>query len=99
MHRILERALATVIAILLTGHCLQLRAEPLAQAKEQVTATERAFAKTMADRNLPMFSKFVSKQAVFFSGQSYLRGRPKITDAWAKYFNGPQAPFSWIRRR
>lgn|SRR5665213_1152620 len=62
---------------------------------DQVIATERAFAKTMADRNQPQFSRFISAEAVFFSGENALRGKSKIVDGWLKYFKAPQAPFSW----
>ena len=95
MHKNLHTAFSLMICLALTARCPTLQAEQLTPVKEQVIATERAFAKTMADRNLPRFSRFVSKEAVFFSGQRFLRGRSKITDAWAKYFSAPQAPFSW----
>ena len=43
--------------------------------QEQVRSAERAFAKTMADRDLEAFSTFVSDEAVFFGGSVILRGR------------------------
>ena len=58
-------------------------------------ATERAFARTMATRDLEAFAAYLSGEAIFFSGTSTLRGRAGIRDAWAKYFTGAQAPFSW----
>ena len=67
----------------------------LAAAREQVMATERAFARTMADRNLQAFSGFVSEEAVFFSGPTPLRGKAAITAFWTRFYNTPQAPFSW----
>lgn len=62
---------------------------------DQVFAVERAFARTMADRDLQAFSTFLSDEAVFFSGTKTLRGRQQITDAWAAYFTDPTPPFSW----
>ncbi len=62
---------------------------------EQVFAVERAFARTMVDRDLQAFSAFLSDEAVFFSGTKTLRGRQQITEAWSAYFTGPAPPFSW----
>ena len=88
-----------LVCACLAGHSLQVRAQSGASAtasvREQVLATERAFAKTMADRDQRKFAKFISAEAVFFSGDSARRGKAKIVDAWLKFFKGPQAPFSW----
>lgn len=62
---------------------------------EQVFAVERAFARTMVDRDLDAFSTFLSDEAVFFAGTKVLRGKRQVTDAWAAYFSEPAAPFSW----
>jgi ketosteroid isomerase-like protein len=70
------------------------RAEP-ASVKNQVIATERAFAKTMADRDQRGFARFISREAVFFSGAKPLRGKASVTEVWSRYFMTPQAPFSW----
>ena len=66
-----------------------------AELKKQVQDTERAFAATMKARDLAAFKGFVADEAVFFSGPTPLRGRAAIADAWSKYYEGPQAPFSW----
>jgi len=79
----------------LAGHCQAVRAQTSATVEEQVIATERAFAKTMAQRNQQQFSSFISAEAVFFSGDNPLRGKSKIVDVWSKYFKSTQAPFSW----
>jgi ketosteroid isomerase-like protein len=71
------------------------QAQSSVSAKQQVMATERAFAKTMADRDQPGFARFISTQAVFFSGEQPTRGKSKIVEGWLNYFKGPQAPFSW----
>ena len=61
----------------------------------EVEAREIAFAKTMADRDLDAFLSFVSPEAIFFNGNEPLRGRDAIGRGWARFFEGPDAPFSW----
>jgi ketosteroid isomerase-like protein len=58
-------------------------------------ATERAFAKTMADRNHPQFASFIAQEAVFFSEPKALRGKQEVAAAWARFFTAIDAPFSW----
>ena len=65
------------------------------KARSEVIATERAFAKTMADRDLNAFSRFLSKEAVFFSGPTPLHGRDAVIAWWARFYSQPNAPFSW----
>jgi uncharacterized protein (TIGR02246 family) len=61
----------------------------------EVEAVERAFAQTMADRDLEAFASFLSEEAVFFSGPQALRGKQAVTDAWSNFFKSEAAPFSW----
>ena len=68
---------------------------PLEQLENQVAERERAFARTMADRDLAAFTSFLSRDAVFFSGPEPLRGPDQVTAWWARYFQGEQPPFSW----
>ena len=63
--------------------------------RNQVIATENAFAATLADRNFTGFADFLSSEAIFFSGGNAARGKKEILDRWRKYFDGPKAPFSW----
>ena len=63
--------------------------------QEQVRSAERAFAKTMADRDLEAFSTFVSEEAVFFGGSGILRGKAAVVDGWRPLFGEADAPFSW----
>ncbi len=72
-----------------------LPAAELATAKEQVIATERAFAKSMADRDLKAFATFVGEDTVFYSGPKPLHGKQAVVDFWSKFFTKPEAPFSW----
>ena len=64
-------------------------------AAAAVESREIAFARAMADRDLDAVLTFISPEAVFFNGNEALRGREVIADAWAPYFEGPSAPFSW----
>jgi ketosteroid isomerase-like protein len=66
-----------------------------AELSRQVMETERAFAKTMADRDYAAFTSFLSQEAVFFSGTKVLRGRAQVAEDWKPYYDKPKAPFSW----
>ena len=84
------------------GALAALAALPLAVAaapdiealRRQVTDTERAFARSMAERNHAGFTALLSEQAVFI-GKRVLRGREAVAAGWKAYFDGAQAPFSW----
>ncbi len=83
--------------------CATLLAVPVAPAdarstpselQRQVMEAERAFAKSMADRDLEAFAQHLSEEAVFF-GQRMLRGNAEVVEGWRPFFEGPDAPFSW----
>ena len=63
--------------------------------RQEVFATERAFAKTMTDRDHASFVSFLAKEAVFFSGEKPLRGAEAVAAWWKKYYDGKDAPFAW----
>ena len=65
------------------------------QVSSVVEAREIGFARTMADRDLGAFLTFVSAEAIFFNGNTPLRGKAAVKAAWAGYFEAEQAPFSW----
>ena len=65
------------------------------EARQQVMATERAFAKTMADRDHKAFASFIAEDTVFFSGPKPLHGKQAVVEFWARFYRKPQAPFSW----
>ncbi len=67
----------------------------LAELQRQVEAAERSFAQSMADRDLDAFSAHVADDAVFFGRDSVHRGREAVVAAWTRFFESPQAPFSW----
>lgn len=63
--------------------------------QQQVANTERAFAKSMADRDHAAFASFLSDEAIFFSGPKVLRGKQQVAAAWKRFYEGSTAPFSW----
>ena len=88
-----KRVAATWSALLLSGAVL---AQPdLDAATRQVEAAERAFAQTMADRDVAAFASHLSEQAVFFNGPQVLNGKAAVATAWARFFEKKDAPFSW----
>lgn len=62
--------------------------------RQEVFETERAFAKTMTDRDHGAFVSFLAEEAVFFSGETPLRGAAAVGAHWKRYYDGA-APFSW----
>jgi ketosteroid isomerase-like protein len=71
----------------------------LADLARQVADQERAFAKTMADRDHEAFSSFISDEGIFWGQKGVLRGRAQVAAGWKPFFDGPQAPFSWEPER
>jgi len=69
-------------------------ANDLAAIAAEVKASEIAFAKSMADRRLDKFTGFVAEDAVF-NGRGPQIGRAAVIEAWKRFFDAPQAPFSW----
>jgi ketosteroid isomerase-like protein len=65
------------------------------QLRQQVEETERAFARTMADRDHAAFVSYLSDETIFFAGDTPLRGKQTVADSWEPYYQGPDAPFSW----
>jgi ketosteroid isomerase-like protein len=65
------------------------------QLSRVVGDTERAFAQSMADRDLAAFTRFLSADTVFQGASGALRGPAAVVAAWRKFFDGAHAPFSW----
>lgn len=63
--------------------------------QQQVADAERAFAKTMADRDHDAFTTFLSDETVFFTGPKPVRGKAQVAAEWKRFFERPAAPFSW----
>jgi ketosteroid isomerase-like protein len=68
---------------------------PEASLTEEVRSAEIAFAKTMADRDHAAFTSFLAKEAVFIGRNRVLRGMREVAAGWKRFYEGPQAPFSW----
>ena len=90
--------ISTCLALALTfgqWGCSPAPEESAEEAALKVEAREIAFAKTMADRNFEAFLSFISPEAVFFRGNTPLKGRDAVSRAWRPYFDDAAAPFSW----
>lgn len=81
-------------ALALGGCSTSPQTSSAAVLKQQVMDTERAFARTMAERDHAAFTGFLADDTIFFSG-GVLRGKQAVADAWKRFYNAPIAPFSW----
>lgn len=66
----------------------------LTLAQQQVFAAERAFAKSMVDRDLTAFAQHLSEDAIFF-GKGALKGKTAVVAGWKNFYQGKEPPFSW----
>jgi len=65
------------------------------EARVAVMAAERAFAKSMADRDVEAFASWLSEESIFFTTPTPLRGKAAVLSYWSRYFTSKDAPFSW----
>jgi len=81
--------------LLLSGNIVA--AEPSGQdaLAQQVADTERAFANTMAQRDFEGFVSFLADETIFYSGDTPLRGKNTVAEAWKPFYENAAAPFSW----
>ncbi|HJV94943.1 MAG TPA: nuclear transport factor 2 family protein [Albitalea sp.] len=93
------RTALLVFAAWLLAACSTAPPADSAALERQVADTERAFAKTMADRDLAAFTRFLSEETVFFSGPTPLRGKAAVAAFWKRFYDRPAAPFSWQPER
>ena len=70
-------------------------ASDTAALAREVEAAERAFARSMAERDHTAFTALLSEQAVFYGGGKVLRGKAAVAAGWKAFFDGAAAPFSW----
>jgi ketosteroid isomerase-like protein len=87
--------LAALICAALLNACAAPAPRDISRAEREVADTERAFAKTMADRDFAAFKLFLSDDTIFFSGPTPLRGKQRVADFWQRFYEKPEAPFSW----
>ena len=69
--------------------------QPGSSLQAEVMDTERAFARTMAERDFEGFKSFLADETVFFAGDKPLQGKQAVMDAWRGYYDSEEAPFSW----
>ena len=89
---------AIAAAVVLMTGCATVPQQPradMATLKKQVGDAERGFAKSMADRNFAAFNSYLSDEAVFFTNTAALRGKPAVSEFWKRFYEKPEAPFSW----
>jgi ketosteroid isomerase-like protein len=65
-----------------------------AELTEQVRATEIAFAKTLADRDVKTFTSMIAPDVIWLADVP-LRGPAAVLTRWQKFFDAPKPPFSW----
>lgn len=87
-------AAALIAAAALAGACAAMP-QTAETARAEVFAAERAFARSMAERDLAAFARHVADDTLFFGGRQVLRGKAAVVDGWKAFFDGPAAPFSW----
>lgn len=87
---------AGLIAAALSTSPAPAAAQPSPEAlRAQVTEAERAFARSMAQRDHAAFVSHLSEQAIFYGPSGALLGKAAVAAAWKAFFDGPAAPFSW----
>ncbi|MEZ4655220.1 MAG: nuclear transport factor 2 family protein [Candidatus Eisenbacteria bacterium] len=62
---------------------------------DDLRATETAFAATMAARDKEAFAAFLDPGTIFFAGDKEQRSAATVLESWSRFFEGPDAPFSW----
>jgi ketosteroid isomerase-like protein len=68
--------------------------ESMVELTEQVRATEIAFAKTLADRDVKTFTSMIAPDVIWLADVT-LRGPGEVLKNWQKFFDAPKPPFSW----
>ena len=88
-------SLAIGCAALVAGCAAAPQRANLDELRKQVADAERAFARTMAERNFNAFTSFLADDAVFYAGQKPIRGKQAVAEDWKKFYEKREAPFSW----
>ena len=83
------------LALLAVSTVAVAQASAVTGAQAEVFAVERAFAKSMADRDFSAFGRLIAQDTLFFGSSKVHRGREAVLAAWKGFFDGSQAPFSW----
>lgn len=89
----LLRAAATALLLSVMNADAQAPRDP-DLARAEVFSAERAFARSMAERDFAAFARHVAEDTRFF-GREVLRGKAAVLAGWKAFFDAPSAPFSW----
>jgi ketosteroid isomerase-like protein len=93
------KSLMLCVALAIAASIVPSHAQSAAPVADQVRSVERAFAKTMADRDHAGFVSFLSEETVFMGPQDAQRGKQAVAAAWKRFYEGAPAPFSWEPER
>jgi hypothetical protein len=82
---------AVAIALVLAVSAPSAGAQTSAQEtwRAEVFAAERAFARSMADRDIAAFARLVADDTLFFGGRNVFRGKAAVIEGWKAFFDGP----------
>jgi ketosteroid isomerase-like protein len=88
---------------LLSSLCLLLLifSSPVSAADraEEVRATEMAFAKAFADRDVKKFFSYLADDAQFLGQRKIMNGKQQVVAVWSEFFKPEVAPFRWEPER
>ncbi len=70
-------------------------AQSVEDIETEVANVEKAFAKTMDDRDFAAFSRFLADDTVFWNNGGALRGKQAVMNVWKAYYDAKTAPFKW----
>lgn len=90
------RTLAVLLAAGLLGACASAPKSTSYFYPDQVRDHEKAFARTMVDRDFEAFGRLVAEDAIFLNGSKPLRGKAQILQFWKGYFADKEPPFYWL---
>lgn len=88
-------AVAAALALAVSGPTASAQTTAQETWRAEVFAAERAFARSMAERDIAAFGRLVADDTLFFGGGKVLRGKAAVLEGWKAFFDGPAAPFSW----
>jgi ketosteroid isomerase-like protein len=86
------KSLSAIVFVLLAAGANA--GETPAELAAQVRATEIAFAKTLADRDVKAFTRMIAPDVIWIADAT-LRGPQQVLSRWQKYFDAATPPFSW----
>jgi ketosteroid isomerase-like protein len=70
-----------------------------ADRADEVRATETAFAKAFADRDVKKFFSYLADDAQFLGQRKIMNGKQQVVAVWSEFFKPEVAPFRWEPER